>query len=167
MKTLRDILIFIGLLGLGLLIYFLIGLEEGARSFSHSGSSDDYDKIKNSISFKTHFSSEKLNNALDSVLVNNPQYRLPYSINESALDSIGCIGDSQQYKQVIYFNKQPKELYFITFDYDYMPDDEGIIDIIFSYKNNQWICTKSSTLDSMEQARILNRFDTAILRKLK
>ena len=114
MRFIKEAVIVVCFLVAGFIVLFFLTINRMASSFSHQGSSYGYNKIKDAILFKTPYSSEQLKHSLDSLLAIDTQNRLSYKIDEDKLENAGCIGDSQQYKTIVYFDNNPKEIYFVT-----------------------------------------------------
>ena len=153
---------------LGILLYFGFIYLMGTN-FVHNepASTEYYNHVANRISFTTKFRGDKFNSLLDTFLKRNPQYVYSDSSNFFGYDNT-CTCDCLPLNKIIYFNDSPKEAYQITYDHDTMyAGGAGIIDIVFLSKNDKWVCTKSSTFDSIEKSRIEHRFDSTILEKIK
>jgi len=104
MRFIKEAVIVVCFLVAGFIVLFFLTINRMASSFSHQGSSYGYNKIKDAILFKTPYS----------LLAIDTQNRLSYKIDEDKLENAGCIGDSQQYKTIVYFDNNPKEIYFVT-----------------------------------------------------
>ena len=138
------------------------------KNFVHDqpASQEYYQNISNRIYFTTKYRGEKLDTLISVFVKNNSQYSLPDSINPESIGN-NCNCDCLPFKRSIYFDNLPKEIYYLTYNYDTLyAANSGVIDIIFSFKNKKWACFKTSKLDSTEKERVENRFDTAILDKL-
>jgi hypothetical protein len=167
-KALKVILIIISILGItavGLYYYFIYSM---GHNFVHdkAASPEYYDHMANRIYFTTKYRGDKFDSLLNDYFKANPQYNYPDSANPLLFtDSCDC--NCLPLRKIIYFNSPPKEAYQITYDLDTMyAGGAGVIDIVFISKDNQWICIKSSKLDSLQKARVKTRLDTAIIEKL-
>jgi hypothetical protein len=163
-------MLFLGMLILALIVFgiFIAFIYLMGRNFVHDkpASPAYYTHVANRVGFTTKYHGDKFDKLLDSFLKTNPQYVF---VDSTRLlghnDSCNC--DCLPFTRTVYFNSPPREVYEITYDYDTMyAAGAGIVDIVFVYQNNKWICTKSSKFDSADRERIRNRLDTSILRKL-
>lgn len=118
----------------------------------------------NRIEFPANYTGIELDSLLDKFFIQHPEYRLPDSIALPQPIECGCTCPGIVKK--FYFNKKPREVYVITFP-EHGDIKEGVIDVVFMYKNGQWKCSKSAYLDSSQQTRVRNRFQTEVLSMLK
>jgi len=168
-KFLRLLIIIICIIGIaGGAGYFILIYSMG-KSFVHDqpASEDYYQNISKRIYFKTRYRGDKFDTLLSNFLRTNSQYSLPNAINAQYIGGSTCNCDCLPLKQFVYFDTLPKEIYYLTYDYDTMyATGAGVIDIVFSFNNKEWSCLKTSKLDSTEKERIENRLDKEVLNKL-
>jgi hypothetical protein len=126
----------------------------------------------NRISFYLKDKKFNLNRMLDSFKKVNKEYALADSstIGNYSSCQCCCIDDEME----IYFDNSPKEIYWIHtdryrfhagFEGQYF-SDIGYIDIVSTFRNNDWYCLPTSKLDSAEKRRIRNRINFEILENL-
>ena len=168
-KFFRHLIIVICIVGVAIVFAYYMLIYSLGRNFVHDKPASDeyYQNISNRIYFTTKYRGDKFDTLLSAFLKSYPVYSLPDSINPQFIGDNSCDCDCLPLKQYIYFAKPPKEIYYLTYDHDTMyATGSGVIDIVFSFNNNEWSCAKTSTLDSIAKARIEDRLDTAILQKL-
>ena len=119
--------------------------------------------MPNRATFPTTYSKLGLDTTLGKYLSQHPLYRLPDTVNLPAPVECGC--DCGDFDQKIYFDAKPREIYVVT--YSVGETTAGVIDVVFTFKNAQWTCSKSSYLDSTEKARIINRLEREVLSKMR
>ncbi len=145
---------------------FALWIYSFGHSFMKPGRYTDaeYFHIKNRISFNVAYRGE----ILDSLLVNLAKRDSScYTIHENLSpdempdSSSHCWCYCGNYTETLKFATDPKEIYLVT--YDQGGRSVGI-DWILQFKNNKWKCHPTSTLDTIEQQRVENRFKT-ILKK--
>jgi hypothetical protein len=150
-------------------IAFFVLIRQVGKNFVHETSSATHsnaapaESLPNRISFPAHYTGMELDSLLDKFIINHPEYRLPDTIGLPQPVECGC--DCPGFIKKVYFDNKPREVYEITFQYGDIK--EGIIDVVFMYKNGRWTCSKSAYLDSSQQARIRNRLQNEVLNTLK
>jgi hypothetical protein len=168
-NTTKFILVTAIVIIVGVPLLFTVFIHQLGENFVHDkpASQEYYNNIDNRIYFTTKYRGDEFDTLLNKFLKTNPQYLLSDSMASNMPGSDSCDCDCLPLKKFIYFNDSPKEVYYVTYDLDTMyAAGAGVIDIVYAYKKDNWICEKSSKLDSTELARIETRFDTAILKKI-
>lgn len=168
-KALRFIFIGILIISLvGMAAYFGFIYVMG-HNFVHDKPADPsyYRHVANRIYFTTKYRGDKFDHLLDSFLKVNPKYIFDDTANLLGYnDTCSCY--CLTLSRIIYFDSAPREAYQITYDADTMyAGGAGVIDIIFTPRNDKWLCMLSSSFDSAEKNRIETRLDTAIIKKLR
>jgi hypothetical protein len=165
----QQLIIIVCIIGIAAVAAFFIFINSVGRNFVHDRPASDeyYQNISNRIYFTTKYRGDKFDTLLSKFLQKNSQYSLPDSIHPQLIGDSNCNCNCLPLQQFVYFDNLPNEIYYLTYDHDTMyAAGAGVIDIVFSFKNKEWACTKTSKLDSTEKARIENRLDTAVLNKL-
>ena len=114
-------------------------------------------------------SKRKLQIAMDSLFIKNPQYKIPKKW-ESA-NNWSKRGYDFLENEILYFKSPPEEMYYVSYigDSTMLADTtKTIIKIRAIYKGNyngKWLMAKD--LNSDEKQRIENRFDNEIISKLE
>ena len=138
------------------------------HNFVHGPNSNQqyYGHLRNRLTFSAGYGSMEFDSLLNIFLKKHSNHKLPDSIHQSDLNANNeCECDCYPFKKQIYFDQNPREVFQIT----YIKDDHaiGAIDIVYTYRNAAWFCSKSSALDSAERVRVEKRFTEEILQRLK
>lgn len=165
-KTMKIILAVVVVMVIAIPLVINIGVRQMGRHFVHDQPStpEYYQHIQNRVSFSVQSRGEVFDSVLNNWLKQHPPYGHYDSIGTTRFRYDTCRCDCLPLKRWIYFPASPKEIYLIT--YDYGDIRSGIIDIVYQYRDSTWSCQKSSSFDSTEKARIENRLENEIVKKL-
>lgn len=167
MLTYIIVAVLFGIIAFKLIVYFFI-LEMG-NNFVHDApaSQEYYDHVSKRIHFKTKFSGDDFDQSLDSFLAINDTYTIKdNSIFFKRKGDCNC--DCFTLQKTIYFNRPPEEAYVISYDAGKNnANQSGIVDIVMVQVDSNWVCVKTSQLDSSAKQRIRQRLDTEIVTRLQ
>jgi hypothetical protein len=118
----------------------------------------DYSRNRNEFCSQRSGRGGALDSAFAQFIERHPAYRVPDSIRQR-LSNMNC--HCLNFQCYIYFEKDPKEVYLTTYDYN-----SGVIDIIYIPKADIWKETRSSRLDSLDKIRVRSRLIREVLDSL-
>jgi hypothetical protein len=141
-------------------IAFVLIIRETGTNFVHKDPASEtlYRLAEDRVSFPARGRGGALDSAFTQFIDRHSAYRVPDSIQQR-LSNINC--HCLNFQRYIYFEKEPKEVYLTTYDYN-----SGVIDIIYIPKGGLWEETRSSRLDSLDKIRIRSRLIREVLDSL-
>jgi hypothetical protein len=162
MNKIKIIITLIAFLAIAYVAYEFYQIGSLVRSKPES--QEQYDHISKRISILTIYNGKKLDSLIANFLKKHTNYIIPDSIKQSNKSDLSEYnGYPLSFFNQIYFNNNPTEIYFLTFEYG---DNQDLIIDMVSYSKDYWKPVLSSKLDSLEKRRIINRINSEILQNL-